>query len=201
MSLVSFQTIRDLNQKRSVETRRGRIVGSGAVKRRPLHSLQLRVSSDGAQVRFFGHAPTAASDEGLESYIAVVTFDARSGALSAWLVPPVDRPVSLDASHRRPPSGLSALSAREAEVLERLALGEADKEISRVMAISTGTVKVHVKAIIRKLGVSNRTQAAIRAIIHHAAIGDRAIHAADMDGRGDGEPTSKQHHDRPDNQT
>ncbi|WP_022683592.1 LuxR C-terminal-related transcriptional regulator [Sphingobium bisphenolivorans] len=53
------------------------------------------------------------------------------------------------------------LSAREREILQRLIAGSPNKIISRELAISEATVKVHVKAVLRKLGVVNRTQAAI----------------------------------------
>ncbi len=53
------------------------------------------------------------------------------------------------------------LSAREKEILQRLIAGLPNKVISRELSISEATVKVHVKAVLRKLGVANRTQAAI----------------------------------------
>ena len=53
------------------------------------------------------------------------------------------------------------LSARELEILQRLIAGLPNKVISRQLSISEATVKVHVKAVLRKLRVSNRTQAAI----------------------------------------
>lgn len=53
------------------------------------------------------------------------------------------------------------LSAREMEILQRLISGLPNKIISRQLSISEATVKVHVKAVLRKLGVANRTQAAI----------------------------------------
>src|SRR3546814_2865264 len=52
-------------------------------------------------------------------------------------------------------------SEREVEILRCLILGYANKVISRRLDISEATVKVHVKAILRKLRVSNRTQAEI----------------------------------------
>lgn len=58
------------------------------------------------------------------------------------------------------------LSDREVEVLACLTLGMANKIISRRHNISEATVKVHVKAILRKLRVANRTQAAIWAVQH-----------------------------------
>lgn len=56
------------------------------------------------------------------------------------------------------------LSERERGVLQCLARGDANKQISRELNITEATVKVHVKAIMRKLGVLNRTQAAIFAV-------------------------------------
>jgi two-component system nitrate/nitrite response regulator NarL len=53
------------------------------------------------------------------------------------------------------------LSDREIEILRGLIRGDANKVISRDMMITEATVKVHVKSILRKLGVMNRTQAAI----------------------------------------
>ncbi|HKY80748.1 MAG TPA: response regulator transcription factor [Sphingobium sp.] len=53
------------------------------------------------------------------------------------------------------------LSARELEILQRLISGLPNKVISRQLSISEATVKVHVKAVLRKLRVANRTQAAI----------------------------------------
>ncbi len=60
----------------------------------------------------------------------------------------------------------SHLSPRESEVLTNLAEGKSNKLIARVCHISEATVKVHLKAILRKTRVHNRTQAAIWAIRH-----------------------------------
>lgn len=56
------------------------------------------------------------------------------------------------------------LTPRELEVLRLLAQGRTNREIAERLVISAGTVKVHVEHIIAKLGVSDRTQAAVRAI-------------------------------------
>jgi two-component system nitrate/nitrite response regulator NarL len=53
------------------------------------------------------------------------------------------------------------LSPRETSILRWLARGASNKLIGREIKISEATVKVHVKAILRKIGVANRTQAAI----------------------------------------
>jgi two-component system nitrate/nitrite response regulator NarL len=57
------------------------------------------------------------------------------------------------------------LSDREIEILKCLVAGEANKVISRRLNITEATVKVHIKAILRKLHVVNRTQAAIWAVV------------------------------------
>lgn len=58
----------------------------------------------------------------------------------------------------------TGLTAREEEILAGLVAGQPNKVISRRFMISEATVKVHVKAILRKIGVQNRTQAAIWAM-------------------------------------
>ena len=56
------------------------------------------------------------------------------------------------------------LTQRESEVLRQLALGLTNKEIAQALAISYETVKEHVQHILRKIGVSDRTQAAVWAV-------------------------------------
>ncbi|MFV9507130.1 MAG: response regulator [Oscillochloridaceae bacterium umkhey_bin13] len=58
----------------------------------------------------------------------------------------------------------SHLTVRELEVLRLLARGLTNRDIAELLTISPGTVKVHVERIISKLQVSDRTQAAVRAI-------------------------------------
>jgi DNA-binding NarL/FixJ family response regulator len=56
-----------------------------------------------------------------------------------------------------------ALSTRELEVLTLLARGAVNKEIAAALGLSEGTVKNHLTSLFSKLGVSHRTQAALRA--------------------------------------
>ena len=56
-----------------------------------------------------------------------------------------------------------ALSAREIEVLQRIAGGKSNKEIGAELFISEGTVKTHVKSIFSKLDVVSRAEAVARA--------------------------------------
>jgi two-component system nitrate/nitrite response regulator NarL len=62
------------------------------------------------------------------------------------------------------------LSHREAEILVLLKEGAPNKIIARKLNLSEATVKVHIKAILKKVGACNRTQAAIWAQ-RHAAVG------------------------------
>jgi two-component system, NarL family, nitrate/nitrite response regulator NarL len=56
------------------------------------------------------------------------------------------------------------LTSREMEVLRRLARGNCNKLIARDLGIAEATVKVHVKSLLRKLRLLNRTQAAVWAV-------------------------------------
>jgi len=58
------------------------------------------------------------------------------------------------------------LSAREIAILERIVRGDSNKHVARFFKIAEPTVKAHVKAILRKIGASNRTQAATWALHH-----------------------------------
>lgn len=56
------------------------------------------------------------------------------------------------------------LTPREREILCHLSEGQSNKVIARKLGISDGTVKLHVKAILRKLGVHSRVEAAVMAV-------------------------------------
>jgi len=71
-----------------------------------------------------------------------------SGALSTPRLPDIEVP----------------LTEREAEVLRLLALGKTNKQIAKSLDISFETVKEHVQHILNKVGVSDRTQAAVWAV-------------------------------------
>jgi DNA-binding NarL/FixJ family response regulator len=59
---------------------------------------------------------------------------------------------------------LETLTPRELEVLELMKLGRTNRQIAQDLVISLGTAKNHVEHIIAKLGVSDRTQAVVRAL-------------------------------------
>lgn len=65
-----------------------------------------------------------------------------------------------------PGSPVRTLSSREAEILQCLMQGAPNKIIARRLEVAEATVKVHIKAILRKIRVTNRTQAAMWAVAH-----------------------------------
>jgi DNA-binding NarL/FixJ family response regulator len=69
--------------------------------------------------------------------------------------------------------GLAALTAREREVLEEIARGRSNREIARELHVSEKTVKTHVSSVLAKLGVQDRTQAALYAVRHADGGGSR----------------------------
>ncbi len=80
-----------------------------------------------------------------------------------------DVSVSIGALPQRPmnvpsPRNHRGLSEREAQILDGLVKGHANKVIARTCDVTEATVKVHMKSILRKIRVDNRTQAAIWAM-------------------------------------
>jgi len=63
-----------------------------------------------------------------------------------------------------PDSPFADLTPRETEILALLAEGQSNKVIARNLGISDGTVKLHVKAILRKLNIHSRVEAAVIAV-------------------------------------
>jgi DNA-binding NarL/FixJ family response regulator len=61
-------------------------------------------------------------------------------------------------------TGIGALTGREREVLALLADGRSNREIARLLRVSEKTVKAHVSSVLAKLGVADRTQAALLAV-------------------------------------
>lgn len=72
-------------------------------------------------------------------------------------------PAAADALDAPPAAPLATLSAREREVLERIVEGMSNKRIAQALGISERTVKTHVSHLLAKLGVRDRTQAAVLA--------------------------------------
>lgn len=83
-----------------------------------------------------------------------------AGALSD---PP---PGGADGRHREYAPGPAALTGREQQVLQMVARGRSNREIARSLGVSEKTVKTHVSSVLAKLGVQDRTQAAVYAVRH-----------------------------------
>lgn len=61
-------------------------------------------------------------------------------------------------------SVIDALTPREREVFALLPSGKSNAELGRLLGIASGTVKIHVERILSKLGLNDRTQAAVKAV-------------------------------------
>jgi DNA-binding NarL/FixJ family response regulator len=70
-------------------------------------------------------------------------------------------------------SRAEALTPRENEVLAQIAEGRSNREIARLLGLSEKTVKAHVSSVLAKLGVQDRTQAAVYAVRHEGDGTDR----------------------------
>lgn len=89
---------------------------------------------------------------------------ARAG--QAQLHPEVARRLMQQVTAPRKPEAGAQLTDREREVLLLLAEGRSNKEIARRLVVSERTVKGHVSNILGKLGLQDRTQAALYAVRH-----------------------------------
>jgi two-component system, NarL family, response regulator LiaR len=92
---------------------------------------------------------------------------ARAG--QAQLHPEVARRLMQQVTTPRKVEAITQLTDREAEVLRLLAEGRSNKEIARSLVVSERTVKGHVSNILGKLGLQDRTQAALYAVRHGLA--------------------------------
>jgi two-component system, NarL family, response regulator LiaR len=89
---------------------------------------------------------------------------ARAG--QAQLHPEVARRLMQQVTTPRKMEAATQLTDREREVLQLLAEGRSNKEIARSLVVSERTVKGHVSNILGKLGLQDRTQAALYAVRH-----------------------------------
>jgi two-component system nitrate/nitrite response regulator NarL len=105
------------------------------------------------------------------------------GVEVATTLSPLDIPINRLSSWNEPPDSCvrynsSGLSAREEQVLKALIEGHSNKVIARMCSVTEATVKVHMKSILRKIRVANRTQAAIWALAHGYVAGAAKTEAA-----------------------
>jgi NarL family two-component system response regulator LiaR len=96
---------------------------------------------------------------GVDQVVAAVRAAARGeSVLEPRIAARLVREVRQVAARRRP---LDQLSPRELEVLAALARGRSNRQVARALQIGEETVKAHVSSILAKLGLADRTQAAI----------------------------------------
>jgi DNA-binding NarL/FixJ family response regulator len=79
-------------------------------------------------------------------------------------VAPASSEPETNSTGRQADEQLESLTSRELEVLKLLSQGQTNPQIARNLLFSVSTVKAHVRSILSKLDVSDRTQAAVRAI-------------------------------------
>ena len=101
------------------------------------------------------------------SQYAVYPIINKDGNLAATVALEINPPQTLAANKDDPVQ--TDLSDREIEVLRLVAAGSTNLEISDILCISPHTVKSHVVHIFNKLGVNDRTEAAVWAVRHHLA--------------------------------
>ncbi len=113
-----------------------------------------------------GAAGYVLKDTGREEFVRAIRITDEGGAVVApgLLKELLKRLEHLGAIPADPATVQTNLSDRELEVLALVAEGLTNAEIAEALYISTTTVKTHVKNIIQKLDVSDRTQAAVHAV-------------------------------------
>ncbi|HBO43293.1 MAG TPA: DNA-binding response regulator [Planctomycetaceae bacterium] len=94
----------------------------------------------------------------------IKAIQAAAAGESAWTRDELRRVTGALATPRLTADIEVPLTQRESEVLRQLAYGLTNKEIAQALHISYETVKEHVQHILRKIGVSDRTQAAVWAV-------------------------------------
>jgi DNA-binding NarL/FixJ family response regulator len=82
------------------------------------------------------------------------------------------------------PDEARQLSRRETAILRRLIQGDSNKRIAREIGVAEATVKTHIKAILRKIRVKNRTQAAMWAYTNLREMHEAEIHVGASNGNG-----------------
>ena len=114
----------------------------------------IRAGADGYLLKHLNASEFLQMIAGLEKGEAAVTRSIASRLFKHVGQSPVTKPETL-------------ISDRELDVLKLVATGKSNREIAEVLSVSENTVKFHVKNIINKLNVSNRTEAVTIAIQNH----------------------------------
>jgi two-component system nitrate/nitrite response regulator NarL len=143
-----------------------RIIVVAGARRSSIQPAMITDQSRSERKKLDGHQSSGAESDPLPNGIAVLDTQHRKNGISAPGLHD-DNNGKLPVNQTR---NLPKLSEREAQILDSLVKGHANKVIARTCSITEATVKVHLKSILRKIQVANRTQAAIWALEHgHSA--------------------------------
>jgi DNA-binding NarL/FixJ family response regulator len=118
-----------------------------------------RESSDGSEGAF-GEGSGAASEAAEDEPGGSDTSATHSAAVGSEAT----GPETGESTQTSGAEQIESLTAREVEVLRLLSQGQTNPQIAQNLLFSVSTVKAQVRSILTKLGVSDRTQAAVRAI-------------------------------------
>ncbi|KAA8920927.1 hypothetical protein CEK64_04910, partial [Xanthomonas sontii] len=105
----------------------------------------------------FGFIPKSADSDTIGLALGTVLDGEHWAPPEARNVPPTDR------AEREVGQRLRELTPQQFRVLQMLGAGSLNKQIAYDLGVSEATIKAHVTAILRKLGVTNRTQAVLLA--------------------------------------
>lgn len=111
-----------------------------------------------------GYIPKSSTREVLVSAIRLVLSGGKYMPSQAFSLAGQNQAAASGHSHSKSSKngqGTHALTRRQTNVLELMAKGQSNKEIAEALQLAESTVKVHITAIFRTLGVSNRTQAVL----------------------------------------
>ncbi len=134
------------------------------------HVILLTVSEDAADLA--AGLQAGAAGYLLKNIDADYLLDSLRRVMNGDSVISAEMTKKLFAQFRQAPARVPAppeaekLTPRERELLVQLAVGLSNKEIARKLDIAESTVKIHLQSILKKLGLSNRVQAAIYAVGH-----------------------------------
>jgi len=152
--------------------------GTAAIRdiKRRFTDAQVIVFAENAEISSLSAAFEAGADGYiLKSISAPALLDSLRLVLHGEKVFPSTLTCFLSAYRQQPPElpggdcrvGNVLLSDREMGILRGLAQGHTNKRIANTLNITEATVKVNLKSVLRKLGMTNRTQVAIWAVQNH----------------------------------